>query len=246
MSLDIERSYAPSRQKENVMYKTEAHIHTKEVSECGQGNAADIVAAYAAAGYDTVFITDHINSNFSLWEGLSWAEKVDKHRQGYEAALEVGERLGIRVLYGAEIAFSAPGGYRNDYLVYGFDRDFLIGFESLYNTSIEEFYPYAREHGVLVIQAHPYREGFCAPKADYVDGVEVCNAHPRHKNNNDRALTLAKERGLLMTVGSDVHMLGDVGGAALLTEKRIETVDDYISVIKSGTGVLMGMDGVIV
>lgn len=226
------------------MYKTEAHVHTKEVSACGQVFAGEIIEKYAEAGYDTVFITDHINAgNFKKWTDLTWEEKLDRHLDGYRAAKEAGDRLGVRVLYGAELAFATADGHSNDYLIYDFDRDFLVGYEHVYGTSIEKFSEYARSHGVTVIQAHPYRKVNCCPTPDFVDGVEVCNSHPRHENNNDKALALAKERGLLMTVGSDVHMLSDAMRAYLLTEKPIESGADYIKVLREGSATLVTPDG---
>lgn len=216
-----------------AMYKTEAHIHTLEVSRCGKTPAAKIVGLYAERGFDTIFITDHINSNFPSWDGLSWVEKVDKFFTGYEAARKEGERLGVRVLFGAEIAFQSPGVSSNDYLVYGIDRDFLIGLEEYHGKTIKEFYPYAKAHGVTVLQAHPYREG-CFPTPDYVDGCEIFNAHPRHNSHNDKALALAKERGFIMTVGSDVHMEGDVARAYIMTDEPITSAEEYIEAIRCG------------
>ena len=226
------------------MYKTEAHVHTKEVSICGQAAAADIIRLYAEAGFDTVIVTDHINSgSFGKWVELTWEEKIDRHKEGYEAAREAGERLGVRVLYGAEIAFLTEDGHSNDYLVYDFDRDFLIGLESVYGGSVKEFYEYARSRGVTVIQAHPFRERYCCPTPELVDGVEVCNAHPRHTNHNDEAYKLAKERGLLMTAGSDVHMLGDAARAYLLTSEPITSCKEYIRVLREGSATLVTPDG---
>lgn len=228
------------------MYKTETHVHTADVSRCGEVSAADIVKIYADAGFDTVFIADHINGgNFGKWTDLTWEEKVERHMLGYEAARAAGEALGVTVLYCAEIALPHSPGLVNDYLIYGFDRDFLIGLESYYGGTIEEFYPYAREHGVLVIQAHPYREGGCLPKPDFVDGIEVCNGHPRHTNHNDRALSLAKERGLLMTAGTDFHRLGEAARAYIITEEPIRSSEDYIRIIRSGAATLVGPDGIL-
>ena len=245
MITTVSETPARAREKENKMYKTEPHIHTREISNCGQVEAAEMVRIYAEAGYDTIFIADHINgANFGRWTGLSWAEKVDKHKEGYEAARRMGDELGITVLYCAEIAFRYDGETSNDYLVYGFDRDFLIGLEDYYGTSIENFYPYAKSRGVTVIQAHPFRRG-CVPTPDFVDGVEVYNAHPRHINNNDKALALAKERGFLMTAGSDFHMAEDAAGACVMTEEPIRSAQDYIAAIKSGKATLVGREGIV-
>lgn len=218
------------------MFKTEAHVHTSDVSKCGQISAKEVIRLYAEAGFDTVFITEHINSaSINSWGELgSWEEKVERYMRGYLAAREEGERLGIRVLFGAEICFKQPEGNCNDYLVYGIDRDFLLGYPDLNHYSIEEFYKYAKERGATVIQAHPHRGHKCYPTPEWVDGVEIFNAHPRHTNYNDEALATARRHGLIMTVGSDVHMKGDEARAYILTEERIESAEDYIRAITEG------------
>lgn len=216
------------------MYKTEAHVHTMEVSKCGKTPAREIVRLYSELGFDTIFITDHINSaTFDRWGDIPWEEKIDIFLSGYETARDEGNKIGLRVLYGAEICFKKPEGCCNDYLVYGIDRDFLLGMENLNHGSLEDFYPYAKDHGVTIIQAHPYRGHACYPTPDFVDGFEVYNAHPRHENFNDEALALVSGRDCLATVGSDVHMACDVGRAYILTEEPIKTAEDYINALKS-------------
>ena len=44
----------------------------------------------------------------------------------------------------------------------------------------------------------------------------MLNANPRHDSHNDRALAYAQAHGLLMTAGSDVHQVGDAGGASMV------------------------------
>jgi hypothetical protein len=77
------------------MYKTEAHVHTAEVSRCGQVCAEEIIKIYAEAGVHTVFITDHINipSLKRLGEGLTWSERMDAFERGYLIAREAGPEL---------------------------------------------------------------------------------------------------------------------------------------------------------
>ena len=217
------------------MFKTEAHIHTKEASKCGTIEARRVVELYSELGFDTLFITNHINAPSLAMHGeCDWEERIDRYLAPYEEARRAGESLGVTVLLGTEICFKKPEGNCNDYLVYGIDRDFLVGMPDLNSGSLEEFLPYARERGAFIVQAHPYRGGACYPTPELVDGVEVFNAHPRHTNYNERALALAKERGLCMTVGSDVHMECDAGRAYFLTEERIESADQFIDVVKSG------------
>ena len=218
------------------MFKTEAHVHTSDVSKCGQIPAREVVRMYKDAGFDTLFITEHINSaSINSWGELgSWEEKVERYMRGYEEARDEGDKLGICVLFGAEICFKQPVGNGNDYLVYGIDRDFLLGYPDLNHYSVADFYKYAKEHGATVIQAHPFRGHKCYPTPEFIDGAEVYNAHPRHVNYNDEALAMARENGLIMTVGSDTHMPGDEARAYILTDEPIRSAEDYIRVLKEG------------
>ena len=103
------------------MFKTEPHLHVKEVSRCSRLTAAEMMSLYKNAGYTTVFVSDHltratIEAHFS---GLSWREKVDGFFRGYEAARSAGEEIGIRVLPSAELTYNHSS---NHYLLYGFDK----------------------------------------------------------------------------------------------------------------------------
>ena len=61
------------------MYKTETHLHTKEVSRCGKLYADEMVSMYKDAGYDTLFITDHLSESFfeRQEEGMSKQNNKD-------------------------------------------------------------------------------------------------------------------------------------------------------------------------
>lgn len=227
------------------MYKTELHIHTGVVSKCGRVSAREIVKLYKDLGFETIFITEHINKpSFDMRSEAkeSWEEKVDMFFDGYLAAKRAGDELGLRVLFGAEICFKEPMGNVNDYLVYGIDRDFLLGYEYLHHGSIEEFYKYAKERGAIVIQAHPYREtpnyGDCYPTPDFVDGFELINGHRRHRNNNGKTAALVDGRDFLLTAGSDFHMVGDEASAYIETEEPIRSAEDLIRVLRERSAVL--------
>ena len=107
------------------------------------------------------------------------------------------------------------------------------------DITLEEFREHAAAHGVTVIQAHPLRDGKNTPHPEIADGFEVINSSPRHENFDGDVRALALKHGLLMSAGSDAHRECDVGGAAVLSEKRIETVDDYLELLRSGKAVLV-------
>ena len=97
------------------MFKTETHLHTKEVSPCGYIFANEMVKKYHENGYKTLIITDHLEEyTIGTYFELNWEEKVDKFLSGYNIAKQEGNKLGVNVLFGAEIRFT---GEYNHYLV---------------------------------------------------------------------------------------------------------------------------------
>ena len=214
------------------MFKTETHLHTAETSPCGKVSAAEMVKRYYDAGYKTLFISDHFYIKyFDTLGNLSWEEKVKQFLIGYKTAKAVGETLGMNILLAAELRLNHS---INDYLLYGVDEALLKRMSDVFDMTIETFYSYAKEHGITVIQAHPYRDNKCTPTPDFVDGFEVYNSNPRHENFYEKVTQLAKEYKKPMTAGSDAHRTQDIALSGVMTEQEIRTVEDYVHAFLAG------------
>ena len=109
----------------------------------------------------------------------------------------------------------------------------------LYKLSHADFHTFANDNGMLVIQAHPYRDNFCIPTPGFVDGIEIYNSNPRHNDYNDKAELLASERGLYVTAGSDAHRDDDAAVSGLYSGAPIKTMDDFIALVKSGKATII-------
>lgn len=219
------------------MYKTETHLHVSEISRCAKLNAEQMMQHYAEAGYHTVFVSDHYYAEFfEECEKESWEEKVHCFFLGYRNAVQAGKKLGITVLPSVELCFrDAP----NHYLVYGDIERFLAKYPRLWEVSIEEFVPMARCEEMLVIQAHPHRDGHCYPTPEYVDGFETYNSNPRHEDYSEQSERVRLEREASGAVcygigGSDAHRPEDVGGSGILSAEPVETVEDFLRLVKNG------------
>ncbi len=214
------------------MFKTETHLHTSEVSPCGKLTAADMVSRYKAAGYHTLFVTDHLARHIvDRWGDLTWAEKIDRTFAGYERAKAAGDACGLTVLCGVELHLNTSP---NDYLLYNFDRAFLTAREDLFDLTPAAFYAYAKQHGVTVVQAHPLRDGICVPTVDCADALEAFNPNPRHENHSALACELAKLYKLPISGGSDAHREEDVARGGVLTATPILSAADYVYLLKNG------------
>lgn len=200
-------------------FKYDIHVHTSEVSSCGQSTAKEQVEAYAAAGYDGIMIADHYYSDFFNSHKGTWEEKIDQYLTGYYNAVEVAKKYNMDVLMGAEIRFDENG---NDYLIIGLTEQLLKKHRELYKLGIKKFKKFAEQQGLLVIQAHPYRGWCIVQPPEYLDGIETENAHEGHHNNNVKAREYAKLHGLRETGGGDCHDARKVGNAGLIFEQRVK------------------------
>ena len=200
-------------------FKVDPHIHTAEVSLCGHLSATDVVQRYHKLGYDGIVITDHLHEDYisSLACKDNWAACVKYFLKGYENAKSEGEKLGVKVILGAEIRFLVNN---SDYLLYGIDEAFLYNTPYLYRLDHREFFTRFSDE-ILVIQAHPFRNDN-EILTKYIHGVEVFNSNPRHNNNNQKAMELcSRNPNMYPFYGSDTHRHGDEGQAYMLFNEAV-------------------------
>lgn len=216
------------------MFKTEAHMHTYPVSSCSKLSPVEQVRLFKEAGYDTIIVSDHFSPHHfkKLGEHLTFAEKVDKLCDAYLEAKAEGDRIGLTVLFSVELSF-----HKNHYLLYGVTREFLKLREDIFDIDIDELYAHLKAHGVTIIQAHSHRAEKCVPHPHHVDGFEI-NCCLRKDNYNERTMQIAKEYGLPLTIGSDCHRPEDVGVSATLSEEKIESIEQYLELMRTGKLIL--------
>ena len=214
------------------MFKTETHLHTADVSRCSRLHAKKLVELYKAAGYSTIFVSDHFQaSSMDTLGDMPWDHKISVFLSGYYRARHAAAEYGITVLPCAEFGFS---GTKNHFLAYGITKEFLCANPDLHKRTPEEFARIAHEAGIFIVHAHPFRDANRAPMPQLVDAIEVYNSNPRHENNSALAEALAIEHGLPCTAGSDTHRTEDVALSGIMTETEIKTVADYIKLVKAG------------
>ena len=100
--------------------------------------------------------------------------------------------------------------------------------------SLRSFAPLARENGMLVVQAHPFRNGMVVVNPEHLDGMETFNGTPTYDGRNLIADAWAKRYNLLRTSGSDFHNPDQYGTGGILTNAAIRTGEELVAVLKSG------------
>lgn len=188
------------RKNNNMQYKTELHAHTSDVSRCAKMAPEDVAEQYIAAGYTTIVVTNHYAEYIFDGKG-SWEECIDAYLNPIKR-MKAYAKDKLNILSGAEVRNYYS---KNDYLLYGADEEFLRNNQNLHRIGIKNLSDLARENGVLLVQAHPFRNGMTVTEPKHLDGIEVFNGSPHTESRNNFADTWAKSYGLLRTSGSDFH-----------------------------------------
>ena len=217
-------------------YTYELHSHTAEVSGCAEVPAAESYRMHESAGFDGIVITDHFYTD-ALNDRYSrvWEERAYGYMTGYRKMKELA-RDGFTVMLGLEFRFhDSP----NDYLIFGITPELLTASPDIDLYDKRQLRDWADEHGLLIVQAHPFR-GSCTPAEPwFLDGVEVYNGHPWHNSRNDMALAFAEEHGLIQTSGSDFHHPGMLARGGIATDFPVRSERELVDVLRSGNSHLM-------
>ncbi len=212
------------------MFKTELHAHTSPVSPCAELSPEEVAERYIAYGYTSLVVSNHYCDYVIDNAGSTWEERINYYLSDYrKMKAYAGDRL--HVILGCELRFE---GSANDYLIFGLTEELLIAHPELHRMNLKSFSAFAHENGLLIVQAHPFRNGMKVMPPDYLDGVETFNGHVGHDSRNPIADAWAKRYGLLRTSGTDFHHPHQFGTGGILTETPITSGDQLLSVLKSG------------
>lgn len=212
------------------MVLTETHCHTGEISQCAKVPAKEIPKLYRDAGYGAIIVTDHYN----VWTLEALAKErpkqIESWLRGYRTVEEESNRIGLKVFLGMELALTSGP---EDYLIYGVTESFLFRYPQLAEYGLGRAARIIRDEGMLLYQAHPFRERLRRAPKKYLDGVEVFNGNPRHDSHNDRALRYAEDNALLSVSGSDFHQYEDVGRGGIWLPEDVDDNGKLVRYLKT-------------
>ena len=231
-----------------MKFKTELHCHSGDVSACSKAPVELIIDRYTAAGYHTLVLTNHLsrftykNKEFDHSEDWDWTKKIDFFMYGYHHLKEAaGDRL--HIILGCELRSNTD---ENDYQLYGVTEEFLRATPDIMNMSIKDLGPLCHEHGILLFQAHPFRNGMRIKKPDMLDGIEVVNGNLAAQSRNDIAYLWAQRYNLKMSAGSDFHGEKHETNTGIWTDHPITTREELMEVLNSGNYEIVTKDELLV
>ena len=209
-------------------YKIELHAHTSPCSGCSEIPPEKIIELLHGKGYDAVQITNHFYPGGKFMQS---DDPVGTYLQDFYAAKEAGEKAGMKVYMGAEFRFSENS---NDYLVLGVDEAFLRETVTRLDMGIDAFYREYHSDSLLILQAHPFRNGMTPVDPASLDGIESMNLHPHHNSRVAIACQYAMEQNFpVVTIGTDLHHWGHEGVSATRTKVLPENETELVALLRS-------------
>lgn len=228
------------------MYKFETHLHTSACSACAVSTCEEMINAAAEREYSGIVITNHFfHGNTCVDRKLPWKDFVGAYADDYYNAKEYGEKIGITVFFGIEEVY-APG---KEMLIYGLSPEIIADCPDFKDMSAKQKADFVHQKGGLTVCAHPFRHRDYIPDPDtppdisLFDGIE-CYNHHNLPEDNEKAFLFAKNSGLFMTSGCDIHGHGDFGNAGIAFYEPVKTYEKFLELLKSGNYKLINPFGV--
>ena len=208
--------------------KIDAHTHSNGVSFCSRVSVEEIIDEKIRLGIDGIVLANHCQEHYYPPE--KHYEYIEKVIAEYQKAKEYGDKRNFLVMLGIEVSIFIPS--YNDWLLYGITEEFLRSTPCLYRLDQRSLFELCESNGVLLVQAHPFRNSGWGIN-EYMHGVEV-NCSPSDLPKKEEVIALASEKKLFVTCGTDFHNF-DRPNCGMVIPSHIKTSVDFATYLKSAT-----------
>ncbi len=178
------------------------HAHSSGISHCCRIPINEVIRTAKSHHIDGIVLTNHYQKAYIInGDDVSFAKKfLDEYRYAQTCAKE----LGFRIFFGIEVTMEKHSGAH--LLIYGVDESFVEKYPTMYDDTQESLYHSVKEHGGILVQAHPYRQNINKMlDPQFLDGVEL-SCHPLYDGTHiDELTSFAKQHDLFLTCGGDYH-----------------------------------------
>ena len=226
--------------------KIDMHTHCLPASLCAHHEPELLPGYFRKKGIDAIVLTNHYVPSHCKKLGTTPEEQALGYIDVYKRCKKEGEKVGIKVFFGAELKLTTLPTHP-EFLLYGMsEEDFIFSFPLFHKTQ-EEVFEFCNEKNILMVQSHPYRteQGYEPADMRYVHGIEVYNPHLLFDARFDDALKLAVDNNKIKTSGSDFHIKDQAGLAGMIVPDYIEDQFMLRDYLKENKAVIFDKSGIL-
>lgn len=215
-------------------YKYQLHTHTTPCSHCANMTPSELADALRYENYAGAVLTNHFYwGNTGIERDLPWEEFVKAYENDYTECKNAAVRKNVDILFGVEEHIE--GGL--EILVYGITPDMLYKHPELKSHTIEAWNVLRKKYGILIIQAHPFRDRSYNVKIGvfplkYIDGIEVLNSGNTPENDISAKKFATEHPDLIFTSGADAHKPAHIPLGGIETTDRITNEQTLVKILK--------------
>lgn len=207
--------------------RIDTHVHSSGISLCSVVNYKQIIAEKKKMGYDGVILMNHCQKwYYPPEEHSSFIERLIAE---YRAAAEYAQTQDFQVWLGIEVTLHEP--HYADWLLFGVTEEFLRSTSCLYQLKQKELFEFCEKWGVLMVQAHAFREGHSPCNPEYMHGIEI-NCNERDIGNVAKVEAFAAEHKLMVTCGVDYHQTNHDYFGGMFVGEKCRSSEDFVREIK--------------
>ncbi len=210
--------------------KIDMHVHSKGISLCSKVSCQTIVDEKLRVGYDGAVLTNHCQPWY--YPPAEHSYFIERVIEEFYRGKEYADKKGFRLYLGLEVTIPNPYG---DWLLYGVTEDFLRRSPCLYQLTQKQLFELCEENGILLVQAHPFRNGCVLGDPRYMRGMEI-NCTPGDFEKASFVKEFTEKYNLLVTCGTDYHGIEreTLGGILLPSEcTTAAEIAAYIRAVKN-------------
>ena len=216
--------------------KIDAHVHSAGVSRCAQKTVEELIDQKIDEGYDGAVLVNHCQPWYYVPHKAGNEQYVRSVLDEYARGQAYAKERGFRLYLGLEVTILNP--FYSDWLLYGVTEAFLLEAPALYILSQSELFERCERHGVVLVQAHPFRGYLDLPTRGvgefaFLHGLEI-NCSLKDLPHVQKVLEIAQKQHKLVVCGTDFHgkaTRGHVLGGIFVPE-WVETGVDFARYLK--------------
>lgn len=205
--------------------KIDPHVHSSGISSCSHVTCEQIIDAKIELGYDGAILTNHCQA---------WYYPREEHKYYVERVIEdfrrgkaYADKKNFRFYLGLEVSLDIP--HYADWLLYGVTEEFLRNSPCLYALTQKELFALCEKWGIVLVQAHPFRQSPCDPEC--MHGVEI-NCTDGDLDKIPLVEEFAKKHDLLITCGTDYHFFERTYRGGIYIPEGCATAEDIATYLR--------------
>ncbi len=216
----------------------DTHTHSKGASYCSQISVRDLIDFKISLGYDGMILTNHIQRWY--YKDRPFESAAENLLEEFADGKKYADERGFRLFLGVEVSIDSPR--YSDILIHGNVAKLFRDRPETCALTQKELFEYCNDECMLMIQAHPIRQGMDFLDPAFLHGVEI-NCQPNDLAKRKEVEKFAADNDLLLFCGTDTHNVDMTTRGGLIVPDDLYDSQDFVRYVRETKRLHISIDG---